>query len=46
MVGVAIACEKGSVSEHFGFCEEFVVYEIEENKVKNTTVLSFNRRST
>jgi predicted Fe-Mo cluster-binding NifX family protein len=39
MVRVAIACDKGNVSEHFGFCEEFVVYEIEENKIKNREVL-------
>lgn len=39
MVKVAIACDKGNVSEHFGFCEEFIIYEIEENKIKNREVL-------
>jgi len=39
MVKVAIASDKGNVSEHFGFCEEFIIYEIEENKIKNREVL-------
>ena len=39
MVKVAIACDEGNVSEHFGFCEEFVIYEIEENKIKKREVL-------
>jgi predicted Fe-Mo cluster-binding NifX family protein len=39
MVRVAIACDKGNVSEHFGHCEEFVIYEIEENKIKSREVL-------
>lgn len=39
MVKVAIACDKGNVSEHFGFCEEFIIYEIEGNKIKNREVL-------
>ena len=36
---VAIACDEGNVSEHFGHCKEFIIYEIEENKIKNREVL-------
>lgn len=39
VVKVAIACDKGNVSEYFGFCEEFAIYEIEENRIKNREVL-------
>jgi len=39
MVKVAIASDKGNVSEHFGFCEDFIIYEIEGNKIKNREVL-------
>ena len=35
MVKVTIACDEGNVSDHFGFCEEFIIYKIEENKIKN-----------
>lgn len=33
---IAIASEGNNVSGHFGFCEEFKMYEIEDGKVLNT----------
>jgi len=32
---VAIACTLGKVAEHFGYCEKFVIYEIEAGKIKS-----------
>lgn len=32
---VAIATEQGMVSEHFGHCEGFTIYEVEQNQVKS-----------
>ncbi|HYH03364.1 MAG TPA: NifB/NifX family molybdenum-iron cluster-binding protein [Bacillota bacterium] len=32
---VAIATEQGMVSEHFGHCEGFTIYELEQNQVKS-----------
>ena len=32
---VAIATENGAVSEHFGHCEGFTVYQVEQNQVKS-----------
>ena len=39
MVKVAIACDKGNVSEHFGFCEEFIIYEIEGKEIKRREIV-------
>lgn len=33
---IAIATDKGAVSEHFGHCEGFTIYEVENNKVVST----------
>lgn len=33
---IAIADDKGNVSEHFGYCEGFRMYEIEEGKPSET----------
>ncbi len=30
---IAVACEGKFVSEHFGHCEGFTVYEVDENKI-------------
>ena len=38
---IAVASESGMVTEHFGHCEGFVIFEVEENKVvKSETVPS------
>jgi len=39
MVRVAIACDKGNVSQHFGHCEEFVIYEIEGKEIKRREIV-------
>jgi predicted Fe-Mo cluster-binding NifX family protein len=38
MLRVAIACDKGNVSQHFGHCEEFVIYEIEGKEIKRREI--------
>lgn len=38
---IAVASEKGMVTEHFGYCEGFNVFEVENNKiVKSDSVLN------
>ncbi len=37
---IAMPVDGGKISQHFGHCESFVVYEIEENRVKNKTVIA------
>ena len=32
---IAIASEKDKVTQHFGHCEHFITYDVEENKVVN-----------
>lgn len=39
MMKIAIASEGKNVSGHFGHCEGFTMYEIEENKVLNSEFL-------
>ncbi|MGB9678516.1 MAG: NifB/NifX family molybdenum-iron cluster-binding protein [Thermoanaerobacteraceae bacterium] len=36
---IAVASEGKDVSMHFGHCEGFLVFNIEENKIKDTTFL-------
>lgn len=33
MIKIAIASDKGMTSEHFGFCEEFLIFDIEGNEI-------------
>ncbi len=33
MIKVAVACDNGMVTQHFGHCEDFVVFETENNKI-------------
>lgn len=37
---IAIASVDNKASEHFGYCEGFSVYEIEENKILNNEFIS------
>lgn len=39
---IAVAYEKGQVFQHFGHTEEFKIYEIEDNKIVDTRILSAN----
>lgn len=32
---IAVASDKGKVTEHFGHCETFIIYNIEDNKIKS-----------
>ncbi len=36
---IAVAREGDMVSEHFGHCEQFVLFDIEGNSIVNTTVV-------
>lgn len=36
---IAIATDKGALSAHFGHCEGFTMYEVEGNKILNTTFI-------
>lgn len=36
---IAVTYENGQIFQHFGHCEEFKVYEVEENKVKSSQVV-------
>lgn len=36
---IAIACDKGEVTQHFGHCESFMVFEIRDNKVINSEII-------
>ncbi len=33
---IAVAAENGIVSEHFGHCDGFIIYDIEENQIKSS----------
>lgn len=37
---IAVTYENGQVFQHFGHCENFKVYEVENNEVKSTSVES------
>ena len=39
---IAVTYDNGQVFQHFGHTEEFKVYEIENNKVVNTEIVSSN----
>ncbi|HHW94392.1 MAG TPA: dinitrogenase iron-molybdenum cofactor [Mogibacterium sp.] len=36
MMRIAVASENGKVTEHFGHCEEFKIFDTENNKIVNT----------
>ncbi|MFA9397202.1 MAG: NifB/NifX family molybdenum-iron cluster-binding protein [Clostridiaceae bacterium] len=36
---IAVAVEKNNVSGHFGFCEGFLVFDVEDNKIVNKNLL-------
>ncbi len=45
MLRVAVASENGKVTEHFGHCEGFMIFDVEENKiVKSETVANPGHR--
>ena len=35
MIKIAIACEKDIVTQHFGHCQNFNIYDIENNEIVN-----------
>ena len=37
---IALTYENGMVGQHFGHTEEFIIYDIEEGKIVNETILS------
>lgn len=37
---IAIASDKGQVTDHFGHCEEFIIYDIENNKVNKREIVA------
>ena len=39
---IAVTYENGNVFQHFGHTEEFKVYEIQDNKIVNTEIVSSN----
>lgn len=39
---IAVTYENGNVFQHFGHTEEFKVYDVENNKVVNTEIVSSN----
>ncbi|MHC1734421.1 MAG: NifB/NifX family molybdenum-iron cluster-binding protein [Erysipelotrichaceae bacterium] len=39
MIKIAVASDQGRVTEHFGHCESFVVFETEEKKILSETEL-------
>lgn len=39
MIKIAVASENGMVTEHFGHCESFIIFEVENNQIiKNETI--------
>ena len=36
---VAVACINDNVAEHFGHCENFKIYDVEENKIVSKTII-------
>ncbi|AEF96019.1 NifB/NifX family molybdenum-iron cluster-binding protein [Methanotorris igneus] len=41
---IAIPTENGKISPHFGRCEEFVIVEIEDGKIKNKEIVENTAR--
>jgi len=39
-VKIAIATQAGQVSQHFGYSESFTIYEIEQNRIVNKSVVA------
>lgn len=37
---IAIACENNMVTEHFGHCESFSIFEVENNQINKSIVIS------
>lgn len=40
MLKIAVASDKGNVTEHFGHCESFMIYESKEGKILEETALA------
>lgn len=40
MLKVAVASEEGKVTQHFGYCQSFNLYEIENGKIINHEVIA------
>lgn len=40
MIKIAVATIKGQVAEHFGYCEEFMLFEIEDNKITKNEIIA------
>jgi predicted Fe-Mo cluster-binding NifX family protein len=40
MMKIAVASDKGQVTEHFGHCEEFVVFDVEDNQIVKTEAIA------
>jgi len=40
MMKIAIAGENGMVTEHFGHCEEFIIFDVENNKIINSETIA------
>lgn len=36
---IAVASEGNSVTEHFGHCENFIIYEVKDNKVTDKKII-------
>ncbi len=36
MMKIAVASDKGKVAGHFGHCEAFMIYDVEDNKIVNS----------
>ncbi len=40
MKKIAVASEKGMVTEHFGHCESFIIFDTENNQIKNSETIA------
>ena len=40
MMKIAVASDNGMVAEHFGHCEEFAIFDIEDNKIVKGEVVA------
>lgn len=40
MIRIAVATTKSQVAEHFGYCEEFMLFEIEDNKITKNEIIA------
>lgn len=40
MIKIAVASENKMVTEHFGHCEEFIIFNIENNKIVNSEAIA------